>query len=332
MNNEALEQVQEQIDYWFQEPKLLRQAFTRKSYAEEHPGTQDNEVLEFYGDKALEFVVMKKMSAFYGCLSNNGKYVSEKSEGQLTGIKKKLVDKSMLAHRIERLGFYDYLIMGKGDINQNAQNDDSVREDLFEAIVGAVAIDCEWDAEKIEEVVDLMLDIDHYLEEGFDDESNYVDLIQQWCQKKYGYLPTYEFDFNERENGYDCILTFSEDDETYNGFGTSKRDARMDAAANAYRDLDENDELILPIDEIGEPDRERAINQLQELYQKRYIGEPSYQFSERYDDNGNPIWRCECHVDGKDEFWYGDYASKKQGKKSVAFDMLCDILNWENKE
>ena len=327
MNNEDLQLIQEQIGYGFDEEKLLRQAFTRKSFSEENPGTQNNEVLEFYGDKALEFVVMKKLSRQYGKITDNGKYASKKTEGQLTDIKKKLVNKSMLAHRIEVLGFYDYLIMGKGDKIQNAQNDVSVREDLFEAIVGAVAIDCDWDAAIIEEVVDSMLDIDYYLENGFNNDSNYVDLIQQWCQKKYGIIPTYEFE--ETEDGYNCVLSLSDDDETFEGFGYSKREARMNAATEAYQYLDENDELILPIDEVGEPDRDRAINQLQELYQKGYIGEPSYKFIEEHDDDGNPIWRCECHVEDKNEYWWGNYSSKKQGKKAVAFDMLCDILEWE---
>ena len=330
MNNEELRHVQEQINYWFEEPKLLRQAFTRRSYSEEHPGTQNNEVLEFYGDKALEFVVMKKLSTYYGDESNSGEYVSKRTEGQLTGIKKKLVCRTMLAHRIEVLDFADYLIMGKGDVFQNTQNDDSVREDLFEAIVGAVTVDCGWNGEVIEDVVDRMLDVNHCLGDGFSDNDNCVDLIQQWCQKKYGYLPSYEFE--ETEDGYRCTLTFSEDDRMYEGFGASKREARMDAATIAYQDLEENDKLLVPIDEIGEPDQERAINQLQELHQKGYIGEPSYKFTQHYDDSGNPVWRCECHVDGRDEYRWGNDSSKKAGKKKVAYDMLCDILGWEDEE
>ena len=60
MTNEDLRFIQDRLDYDFNEPKLLRQAFTRKSYSDERNGAHHNEVLEFYGDKALEFVVMKK--------------------------------------------------------------------------------------------------------------------------------------------------------------------------------------------------------------------------------------------------------------------------------
>ena len=103
----------------------------------------------------------------------------------------------------------------------------------------------------------------------------------------------------------------------------------MNAAQEAYEYLEEENELILPIDEVGEPDFDRAINQLQELYQKGYIGEPRYEFIEAYDEDGNPVWRCECHVPERENYWWGDYSSKKYGKKSVAYDMLCDILERE---
>ena len=326
MNDKELQFIQEQLDYDFTEPKLLRQAFTRKSYSEEGNGAHHNEVLEFYGDKALEFVVMKKLSECYGEETQNGKYSSKKTEGQLTEIKKKLVCKKMLAHRIDQLGFAEYLLMGKGDIEQNAQNQESVKEDLFEAIVGAVAIDSGWDVEEIENVVDIMIDIEHYLENGFQDDDNYVDLIQTWCQKKYGELPYYEF--HETDDGYECSLCLSDGYGGFDGYGYSKREARMNAAQEAYEYLEEENELILPVDEVGEPDFDRAINQLQELYQKGYIGEPRYEFIETYDEDGNPVWRCECHVE---EYgcYYGNHSSKKYGKKSVAYSMLCDILERE---
>ena len=62
--------IQSKIGYHFSNIQLLCQAFTRKSYAEENPQAQHNEVLEFYGDKALDFVVMKTMSKFYGIIGD----------------------------------------------------------------------------------------------------------------------------------------------------------------------------------------------------------------------------------------------------------------------
>lgn len=328
MNNEILAEIQYQIEYEFDEPKLLRQAFTRKSYSEEHNGSYHNEVLEFYGDKALEFVVMKKLSERFGGLAQNGKYSSIKNEGKLTDIKKKLVCKSMLASRIDQLGFAEYILMGKSDKSQNVQNQASVKEDLFEAIIGAVAIDSKWDAEILEDVIDNMIDVSFYLENGFDSDENYVDLIQTWCQKKYDCLPDYGF--IKTDKGFKCTLRLFDDYNIFSGFGRSKRESRMDAAQNAYRYLEKENELLLPIDEVGEPDLNKAVNQLQELYQKSYIREPYYKFNETYDDNGNPIWHCECHVEESEVYFRIDISSKKQGKKQVAYDMLCYILEWED--
>ena len=152
-----------------------------------------------------------------------------------------------------------------------------------------------------------------------------MDLIQTWCQKKYGYLP--EYNIYELNDGYECIISLSNEFNGFSGQGYSKREARMNAAREAFDYLDEENEWILPIDEVGEPDIDRAINQLQELYQKGYIDQPSYDFSEAYDENGNPVWYCECSVGRKT--WHGYHSSKKQGKKSVAYSMLCDILGLE---
>lgn len=324
MNDENLKLIQNQLEYEFDEPNLLRQAFTRKSYSQEHNGAYNNEVLEFYGDKVLDFIVMKYLSSYYGDLTQNDKYASEKTEGELTEIKKKLVSKKMLAHRIDVLGFAKYIIMGKGDIEQNAGEQDSVKEDLFEAILGAVAIDCDWHAETLQDVVDRMIDIPSYLENGFNDDENYVDLIQTWCQKKYGCLPQY--DFYEDDDGYGCTLYLSDEFDEFEGFGISKREARMDAAEEAYNFLEDADELCLPIDEVGEPDPEKAINQLQELWQKGLNGEPHYEFSQDYDNNGNSIWTCRCYIYGMECYSEGTSSSKKNAKKMAAYYMLCYIL------
>ena len=89
----------------------------------------------------------------------------------------------MFASRIRILGFQYELIMGKSDSDQNVHERDSVQEDLFEAIIGAVALDSNWNIDALTTVIDLMLEPDYYLENGFDEEENYVVLLQQWYQK-----------------------------------------------------------------------------------------------------------------------------------------------------
>lgn len=344
MNNETLRMIQEQIGYSFQNTDLLQQAFIRRSFSKENGG-EDNEILEFIGDKALDFVIVRRLMDYYGSFVEEyddynpnedwNEFTCEYNEGKLTNIKKKLVCREMLAKKIRTMGLQYFLIMGKSDINQGVMDKDSVQEDLFEAIIGAVALDSNWDFEKLINVVDLMLEPDYYLENGFNDENNYVELLQQWYQKKHNKIPVYTFRKNNligfygNSSNYICDLGLFPLEIGFTGYGNTKNEARMEAAQKAYAYLVDNNLLFTLIDEIGEPEFNRAINQLQELYQKGYIEEPWYNFIEKYDSDGNPVWRCECHITDKEDFWYGDYPSKKQGKKAVAYDMLCEILERE---
>ncbi|MBQ8343990.1 MAG: hypothetical protein IJY41_02250 [Clostridia bacterium] len=320
LTNEELIYIQQVIDYEFEEIRLLRQAFTRKSYSEEGNGAYNNEVLEFYGDKALEIVVMKNLSEHFGSRSNNGKYVSNKTEGQLTELKKKLICKKTLAERIDFLELQDYLLLGNGDIGLEIQNQASVKEDLFEAIIGAVAIDSNWDMDELENVVEKMLGLENLINNA-EESINYIDEIQIWCRKR-DFVPSFEYQISE--DGYECILEISESIKYFREIAYSKKEARMLACKAAYEYLAKTNQLITVYDEVGYPEFDTAINQLQELYQKGYIEKPYYYFEERYDHNGNPIWFCRCEADGY--YAYGEYSSKKHGKKDVSYEVLRSLM------
>ena len=131
----------------------MQQAFTRRSYSKEHGG-EDNEVLEFVGDKVLDFFVVKMLinnnsnseelykkfdTKFKSSLAyweyEFGKktmpientFICDYTESELTEMKKVLVQKKTLATRIDELGIADYLLMGNGDIQQNINEENSVR-------------------------------------------------------------------------------------------------------------------------------------------------------------------------------------------------------------
>ena len=113
MDEKEIKFIQDQIGYTFKNQELLVQAFTRRSYSMENGG-QDNEVLEFIGDKALDFVVVKQLSEEFGHYSKKyqnwekrgkteetGTFISDLDEGELTEIKKQLVQKNTLADAID---------------------------------------------------------------------------------------------------------------------------------------------------------------------------------------------------------------------------------------
>lgn len=174
--NSHLEEVQSKIDYFFNNIDLLLQAFTRSSYSAQFGG-ENNEVLEFIGDKVLDMYVtkiiadnfgfMKSQSDYYDEEEDNDEYciVAHHNEGDFTELRKTIVNNKTLAKRIDKLGFAKYLYLGDSDLDNNVVNQEKVKADLFEAILGAIAIDCDWNPETLQKSVDVMLNIDDFLDD-----------------------------------------------------------------------------------------------------------------------------------------------------------------------
>lgn len=371
--------VQGQIGYEFKNLDLLKQAFTRRSYTAENGG-ENNEVLEFVGDKALDFTVTKLLIQKYGHLANgdpvdgtkisaweqeirhskNG-YCDPKvnsfrcdfNEDELSKIKSRMVSKKPLARRMDELGFSEHLIMGKGDIQNNINKEDSVKEDLFEAIIGAVVLDSGWNQKIIQSVIEAMLVPEDFLND--DTDINYVRLIQEWEMQVNRCIPWYKYreasytstwymkeentiyqqfplEYNYSKLKYHCYLKLLDSLPVFCGFGISIREARMAACKLAYEYLERNDMLPSIRDEIENPNREDAINQLETLARRRYFSIPTYEFNEEHDDNGNPVWTCECHIEEQDCYFDETSSSKKDAKKGAAYGMLMYVLGLEDEK
>lgn len=371
--------VQGQIGYEFKNLDLLKQAFTRRSYTAENGG-ENNEVLEFIGDKALDFAVTKLLIQKYGHLANGepvdgtkpsvweqeikrskndyGKpevnnFICDLNENELSKIKSRMISKTPLARRMDELGFSVHLIMGKGDIQNKINEEDSVKEDLFEAIIGAVVIDSGWDQKIIQSVIEAMLVPEDFLSD--DKDINYVRLIQEWEMRENGCIPWYKYreasytstwymkeentiyqifplEYNYSKLKYHCYLKLLDSLPVFCGFGTSIREARMAACKLAYEYLEKNDMLPSIRDEIENPNHDDAINQLETLARRGYFSIPTYEFNESHDDNGNPVWECKCHIEQEENYFTEISSSKKDAKKGAAFSMLLYVLGLEDEE
>jgi ribonuclease-3 len=357
MTNERFLLIQDTIGYHFKTIDLLVQAFTRKSYAEENGGN-DNEVLEFIGDKVLDICVVRYLTDSFGSFSNENsvgwsqgrvEFQSEYDEGKLTRMKANLVQKRTLSHRMDCLGFAEFLRMGQGDIERHMEQQSSVKEDLFEAILGAVALDSNWDMEKMQNVVEQMLCPETELE-TCENRENYVSKVQDWALKKHGVLPRYQTErysmsyiyyranyiYGENKRIINslcqpkrlCKLFLPNIDACFIDSGESNREAIQGAAKAAYEYLVENELLYNIRDEIENPNREDSISQLEILARKKYIPMPTYGFEEDHDCDGNPIWKCECRCEVKKKVktTNGQSSVKKDAKKKAAYKMLKYVL------
>ena len=338
MNRVAVDFIQDGLNYHFKNIFLLQQAFTRKCYSAEHPDVQNNEVLEFYGDEILDFFVTHKLYEKYSKIIGKS-FVSEKSEAELTKLKSIIVSKQSLAQCMYNFGFSDYLIMGKSDIQNDVKNSISANEDLFEAIVGAVAVDSNWNYYIMEQVCNTMIQMETI--------NTFLTVLVKQKSHSLGFgEPVYHPRFWQVEDANDLLqLNFyhgnygigmnatSKNPKTdihefriqigehkFVGYGTSTTQAKLDVDKKAYQFLCK-EEIKRNFQNL---DYENAVSTLHELLQKKVIMEVRYDFNEYHDENGNPIWNCKAILEGY-EIFTADDPSKKHAKQLAARQLLEHI-------
>ena len=333
MENDPVSIVHEIIGYEFINENLLRQAFTRRAFAIQHNLSGDSENLEFIGDTALNTVVTREIQERFldvnllhtdAPLRPKNKQINE---GILSKARSQFVSREYLASRTVSLGLDELILFGAGE-----ELSESACEDALEALIGAVAVDSKWDWDVLGDVVDRLLCLqldypDRFLKQSF------YDLFNAWHQKHFGTMPSYEVHPGRRLSTdwktYYCTIRFlvPENDKgiavdqriDVDANGRSK--ARELAAELAYSFITSHGLWIRLADAGVEPRLEDAINQLQELYQKKYVETPAeYSFEELTGDQ----WYCDCICAGL--HGSGIAGSKTAAKKKAAYMALVDLL------
>lgn len=125
--------LEEKIGYSFQDRRLLENALTHSSYANEHRMAKvpSNERLEFLGDSILGLVVADHLYRTRPDLP----------EGDLTRIRAALVCESSLVEVARGLNLGSYLKLGKGEDHGGGRARPSIQADAVEAMLAAVYLD-----------------------------------------------------------------------------------------------------------------------------------------------------------------------------------------------
>lgn len=119
---------EEKLGYSFKNKMLLRKCFTHASYAYEH-GESDNELLEFFGDAIIEFVVTEYLyKNAYG------------DEGKLTKKRSDIVSKEPLLRVVKKLGLTEFVLLGRGQ-EKRVNQDEKLFSSIYEAVVAGIYID-----------------------------------------------------------------------------------------------------------------------------------------------------------------------------------------------
>ncbi|MBR0417774.1 MAG: ribonuclease III family protein [Erysipelotrichaceae bacterium] len=319
--NDPVYAIRDAIDYEFVNENLLRQAFTRRSFALKHK-VGDCEVLEFIGDMIIHSVITREMAKAFvrnDPSSTGCPLVFDKQEDALSKLRQHYECKEYLSRRLCELGLQRFILYG-----ENEKESESSCEDALEALIGAVAIDSNWNWEVLEKVVDKLICLQLSKADTFLKET-YYDLFNSWHQKKFNEMPSYEV--HGYKDRFYCTLRYFvpnndqniETNQRVDVEAQSRSRAREKAALMAY-DFVRSRGLWIDLKDAGiEPEFEDSINQLQELYQKKYIGMPEYRFEE---DKG---WRCDCLCNGVNGWGYAD--KKVAAKKKAAYMVLVRLYD-----
>ena len=127
-----MKSLEEKLGYTFQDARLLENALTHSSCANESQGRlHSNERLEFLGDSILGMVVADYLYRNHPDLP----------EGELTRTRAALVCEESLVEVARELDLGQYLRLGKGEEAGGGRQRPSIRADAVEAVLAAVYLD-----------------------------------------------------------------------------------------------------------------------------------------------------------------------------------------------
>lgn len=204
------------LQYQFNDQGLLTLALKHRSV-----GGESNERLEFLGDSILNFVIAEQLFLKF----------PRESEGVLSRLRASLVKGETLAELARDLNLGDCLSLGQGEMKSGGFRRASILADGFEAIIGAVYLDSDF-----ERVKKLLL---HLFTERLKIISPNVTIkdpktrLQEFLQSRKKPLPVYELvslvgEEHEQQFVVSCQIDY--EDELMTGQGSSRRKAEQEAA------------------------------------------------------------------------------------------------------
>lgn len=329
MTKADLEAIQTKINYSFSNPKLLEQAFTTKAYSRQNPEHMDYELLEFFGDKVLTFILAKEFVEHF-CKIKKKQLSSNETECSLTQRNSEIIKNENLAEKIEIAGLNKYTIklpferiIGKRE------------GDLLESILGAVAVDSEWNIEAIQKVVDALLNPSSDFEKNDYETESFIILLKKLCKKCAIQITNFQISAN-KDNTYTSKLTLECDGDIKKFSQKAKTEigAKLSVARTAYLFI-KKFWLYQPAEEWIE----NPVSQLNSLRQNKWILSANYECSQVVSESAalpekasskNTAWICTCIVErgeGKTVVVEVEKPSQKKAKNAAALKALCIILN-----
>ncbi len=219
-----MKEFEKVIEYKFNNQKLLKEALTHSSYANEHRDKkiECNERLEFLGDAVLSIVVADYI--FENCPAL--------PEGELTKLRSALVCEKALYKFGKSINLGDYLLLSRGEKNGGGADRQSIVSDAFEAVIAAIYLDGGIEAAKKHILRFVIPEIKNHNKKPFKD---YKTSLQEIVQKNPGEKISYRL-VSESGPDHDKHFIFEvllNSNVIGKGGGRSKKEAEQNAAREA---------------------------------------------------------------------------------------------------
>ena len=218
-----LDELEQSLDYHFEDPQLLIEALTHKSYKQPY----NNERLEFLGDAVLDLVVGEYL------FSNFPNF----DEGKLSKMRASLVNEEGFTRLAEHINLGEFIFLSNAEENNHGREKPSLLSNAFEAVMGAIYLQV-----GLGHVEALM---NKYLKEVYpviDMSTLFKDFkttLQELTQAEFGVTPDYRLVGTagpDHKKEFE-ISVFIQDKEYAKAKGKSKKVAQQEAAFIALEKL-----------------------------------------------------------------------------------------------
>ena len=204
-------------------PELLELAFTHRSFAYENDTKETNERLEFLGDSVLGLIVTEELYLRYPDLD----------ESRLSPLRSGIVNMRALADIARELNLGHYILLGKGEEVTNGRDKNSLLADALEALIGAIYLDCGFEAATIavRTLIKETLESAMAKGAGLDGKTALQELVATLGRG------TLEYQITESGPDHDknfVAVALVGGEAISEGVGKSKREAEQSAARSAY--------------------------------------------------------------------------------------------------
>lgn len=220
--------IEKKLGYQFHSKDLLNEALRHSSFVNEQADTdlRDNERFEFLGDAVLNLVIGHILMERYPHLN----------EGDLSRIRANLVNETQLAMMARAIELGACLQLGKGEMQTNGREKNSILAGAFEALMAAVYLDGGFEV-AFKTIENNFVPFLEQIPSAIDN-SDYKSRLQERVQEKHGDIPSYQI---VHEEGPDHDKTFWVSVKVFDiemeGTGKSKKAAEQDAARKALEIL-----------------------------------------------------------------------------------------------